>query len=539
MNRIPINNQDFDLLLGKSGRVNPNFTKNNGQSLRDRYPELFSRVHFETEHYSVNWKTRLLWYIKGEITLCGTCNAPVTPPADFCCKKCSASSPGIQEKKKHTRLDKNGGSYHAEKPVGATQESHAKSMTTRVERYGAHWTPEMTMKAKATMVDRHGDSRYNALRALESVKEVYGVDNIMKVPGVLQKHSQAMRSNSNRNTSIDPRAFDDSYVLSMLTEKGRRHTKEELGCSDDFIRRREIDVGFRDRNTTAAEEELATFIRSLGLEAECRNRRVIGPRELDVWVPEKRLAIEYDGLYWHSATDLDSQQRLIDNVLEKERLTNEQGISLLRIPEYHWEDPVKRRIWESVIRMKLGMTETSIPARKLMVRELDKETSSAFMQENHLQGNTGHQVALALVDEAGEPVCVSTWSPARYDSQASHELVRFATRVNTHVPGGFTRLVHHAMKMLGCSKQLVSYARKAWSNGDVYETTGWTQESETSYSYFWYKKGVFLNRHQTQKHKLADLLGTGFNERESETENMMRNGWRKVIEPGNITFRFG
>ncbi|MCS7317106.1 MAG: hypothetical protein NZZ41_02135 [Candidatus Dojkabacteria bacterium] len=48
------------------------------------------------------------------------------------------------------------------------------------------------------------------------------------------------------------------------------------------------------------EKEVKSFIRNLGLNVESRKRNLIPPFEIDIFVPEKNLAIEYCGLYWHS-----------------------------------------------------------------------------------------------------------------------------------------------------------------------------------------------------------------------------------------------
>lgn len=52
------------------------------------------------------------------------------------------------------------------------------------------------------------------------------------------------------------------------------------------------------------EKELGDWVESLGLTIERNNRKLIRPYELDVYVPELQLAIEFNGSYWHSSKHL-------------------------------------------------------------------------------------------------------------------------------------------------------------------------------------------------------------------------------------------
>lgn len=49
------------------------------------------------------------------------------------------------------------------------------------------------------------------------------------------------------------------------------------------------------------EKELCDYVRSIYDGPILENdRTVIAPRELDIYLPEKKLAIEFDGTYWHA-----------------------------------------------------------------------------------------------------------------------------------------------------------------------------------------------------------------------------------------------
>lgn len=58
-------------------------------------------------------------------------------------------------------------------------------------------------------------------------------------------------------------------------------------------------------------------------------------RELDIYIPEKNLAIEYDGLYWHSSNDCNpnSNPKQSEYHYDKYRICKEKGIRLITIFE--------------------------------------------------------------------------------------------------------------------------------------------------------------------------------------------------------------
>ena len=56
------------------------------------------------------------------------------------------------------------------------------------------------------------------------------------------------------------------------------------------------DRGFR----SLQEEEFYNYIVSLGLNAKSNCNDVISPKEIDVFIPELSIGIEYNGVYWHS-----------------------------------------------------------------------------------------------------------------------------------------------------------------------------------------------------------------------------------------------
>ena len=112
------------------------------------------------------------------------------------------------------------------------------------------------------------------------------------------------------------------------------------------------------------EKELCDYVRSIYDGPILENdRTIIAPRELDIYLPEKRLAFEFDGTYWHADPRFFDENYEIDYKTgtakeiwkkdrEKDQLCETAGIRLFRVREYDWitdTEVVKSEIEKLVI----------------------------------------------------------------------------------------------------------------------------------------------------------------------------------------------
>ena len=81
---------------------------------------------------------------------------------------------------------------------------------------------------------------------------------------------------------------------------------------------------------SAKELDLLEFVRKFFPNAK-KNTQLIKPYELDICIPELKLALEFNGNYWHS--DAPALYHL-----KKTQLCNEKGYRLIHIWENEWDD---------------------------------------------------------------------------------------------------------------------------------------------------------------------------------------------------------
>lgn len=114
-----------------------------------------------------------------------------------------------------------------------------------------------------------------------------------------------------------------------------------------------------DRRVSAGERELRDFVKSLlpDEEIETNDRKTIAPFELDVYVPSRKVAFEFDGLYWHTEKTTPSKRYH----LEKTEACEKAGIRLVHVFDSEWNG--KRKLAESLAAEALGTGLAEIQAR--------------------------------------------------------------------------------------------------------------------------------------------------------------------------------
>jgi hypothetical protein len=282
-----------------------------------------------------------------------------------------------------------------------------------------------------------------------------------------------------------------------------------------------------------AEFEIVMWLDSIGVENIKHTDRSLGV-ELDIYLADYNIAIEYDGIYWHSANNTESESKHRTRHLLKTNLCEAAGIQLFHINELEWKDPVQKEIWKSTLAHKLQLASRRIYARKCDIVTVPSATARKFYDENHLQGFASGSDYIGL-EYQGELVSVATFTKPRYreDKESCIELLRFATILNTSVVGGFSKLIKHYCK--DRTGTLLSYANRRWSVGNVYSQCGFVLDDVSNPGYYYTNNRQMWHRSKFQKHKLKDLLEI-FDPNLSEAANMYANNYGRIWDCGHLVF---
>ena len=247
------------------------------------------------------------------------------------------------------------------------------------------------------------------------------------------------------------------------------------------------------------------------------DRKTLNGLELDVYLPSVGLAIEIDGLYYHSSKFINDKHK----AQRKHELANAKGITLLSF----WDDEINNKfdIVESMILSKLGLLEKKIYARKTKVVELSQQEYGDFLDKSHLQGKIASSKRLGLVYN---DKVVSVLGVSKRGKE--FHIDRFSSLPGIMVVGGFTKLLKH----LDYDDNLVSFSFNRYSSGNVYRSAGFTLLHENKNSLFFTDGITLFDRHLFMKHKLEKRFGKSLDLTKTALQLCEENGIYAVWSAG-------
>lgn len=252
------------------------------------------------------------------------------------------------------------------------------------------------------------------------------------------------------------------------------------------------------------EKDIAKFLNALNIPFVQSNRSVLKNLELDFYIASHNLAIEFNGLYWHSEEAGKSPKYHY----EKWLAAKNQGVQLLQIWEDDWLS--RKEIVLRAIAHKLGKssefntlypeygTPAKIYARKTSIQHINTRQAKDFFEKHHIQGFASGSYYLALADSDDKVRAVLT---LRKEQQDVLNIIRYATAGT--VAGGFTKLLKYAERTYQPSS-FITFADHTISDGKLYENNGFVQDKELPPDYMYviknkrqHKFGYRLKRFQT------------------------------------------
>ena len=254
---------------------------------------------------------------------------------------------------------------------------------------------------------------------------------------------------------------------------------------------------------------------------------------MDVYLPELKIAFEFNGLYWHNELNKENNYHL-----NKTELCEQNGIQLIHIYEDDWI--YKQDIVKSMISNKLGKTSNKIFARKCEIKEIsDNNLVRLFLDENHIQGFVGSKIKIGLFFN-NELVSIMTFGNRRVvmgkktTNVDEYELLRFCNKINTNVIGGASKLFKYFIKKYNPS-EITTYADRSFSRGKLYEKLGFKFVSKTQPNYCYV---IGRKKYYRFNFRKNILINEGFDPNKTEHEIMLERKIYRIYDSGNLKFNF-
>ena len=472
-------------------------------------------------------------------------------------KEYAIASPKVREKIRETCMER----YGVENPV-CSVEFRKKIKKTNLEKYGNEYaiaSPKVREKIRKTCMERYGvENPLESPEIKEKIKETnlgkYGCEKAISTPEVRKKLSESLKRSWSKKSDDDinrlrlkiskiqrPNDVIDSviengiinyictcphndcskceektYQIPAKIHSNRVHQKIEL-CTKLFP------IQYDRISSTSLEGFITKLLDEYGVEYKTNDRSILKGKELDIYIPNHNLAIECNGIYWHSLKDPMYHHMKWMKCMDK-------GIQLLTI----WEDQIKVKpnIIKNIILSKLHIYEHVVGARQCKVKQVSSKDSSKFLLENHLQGNINGSERLGLyyMDKLVALMVFGRKRTAlgnkRHDSW---ELYRYCCKNGWNISHGAERLFKHFLKDHP-DVEVESFSSNDISTGELYKHLGFQKTGEQNYSY-WYIDKNFQRYHRYTFRKDV-LVRNGADPNMTEFEITDNMGLYRIYDSG-------
>lgn len=382
---------------------------------------------------------------------------------------------------------------------------------------------KLSIKQKTLLQDNPEEASRRAKKAVETKREkLYDFGKTMRG----KKHSSATKE----KISIKSKKFNATKSNLAHQERLKKINESNLSlidqnentlnlackkCNNVFSLTRQCFTDSKYKNNwcdicyprepmyrSKAEIELFDFIKLLSDSCVPSSRQVLKNKEVDVYLPNKKIAIEFNGLYWHSEDVLlaTGKSKHADYIKMMDARNN--GVKYIGIMEDEWI--YKQNIVKSRLKHIIGVVDQKIYARKCTLKEISPTVASKFCTDNHIQGAGRSNIRYGLYFNE-ELVSVMTFTKTNISRKIKDtwEINRFCNKIDYVVVGGASKLFKHFIKTVD-PETVISYSDNRWSSGDLYMTLNFTFAGATPPNYWYFLPNSIKRIHRYTLRKTKD-----------------------------------
>jgi hypothetical protein len=515
--------------------------------IKKNYPKLYDSIINWIE-LDISFKEKL-WYFytkkKSEV-LC-KCGEPTSFNKNFkdgykkyCSSKCVQKDEETKRKRKNTLLEK----YNVDN-IAKLDSVKEKTKETNLKKYGhvstfqsekvrEKWKKSIKEKygvdhvfqldsvkekIKDTMNDKYGD-HYTKTEYYKDKLDEIGFSTIIKKKK-LEKHKKFFQENGYEFLEIkDYRLFklkkgDDIFEIYWDTFINRLENGYEISTNKNPLYY---------TGKSNSEMELLDWLKSVYKDnIKTSDRSILEGKELDIYLSDIKVAIEFNGIYWHSELNKNK-----DHHYSKTVSCENNGIHLIHVWEDDWQ--YKKEIIKSIILNKIGNIKNKIYARNCIIKEVSSKNAEQFLNKNHIQGMAKSSIRYGLYYNE-ELVSLMTFGYRYINSEKKYELIRFCNKVNTNIPGSGSKLFKHFLNNNKEHKNIISYSDRSIFDGNLYEKLGFKNDGETKLNYWWVLDKKRFHRFTFNKKR---LMKEGYDPHMTEKEIMYKRGAYRIWGCGQI-----
>lgn len=409
-------------------------------------------------------------------------------------------------------------------------------------------------KSKEVIISKYGtDSIFKTEEFKNNLKgyirDKHGVDNPMYKEEIVDKLKNTIRQKHLK--TLTPKLNDSNLTLlnEYTTNKsGNTSLPYDFKCDtcDNVFSSILLGVGkipicrkcYPINKNPSLEITIRNFLNSHNIKHIDGDKKILNGKEIDILLPDYGIGIELNGMYYHS--ELSGNKGKTYHI-DKTELASKKNIKLIHI----FEDELNKKgeIVFSRISNFLKINK-KLYGRNCIIKEVDKKTSTTFLNKNHIQGDCVDKFRYGLFFN-DELVSIMTFSKKRNvlgnknSSDDVYELVRFCNKLNHNIIGGFSKLLKCFIKIHNPIK-IETYADVRWSGlnhqDTVYSKNGFTYLHTTQPNYWYLNLSTNNERIHRYNFRKDILVKEGFDRKKTESQIMLDRGFDRIWDCGSMKF---
>lgn len=281
------------------------------------------------------------------------------------------------------------------------------------------------------------------------------------------------------------------------------------------------------RMVSAPEREIREYFESkYGLEVVGSAYGVVDGKQLDLYFPEKKLAVEYNGCFFHSEGN-GGRAFARTRHLEKTEACERIGVRLIHVWEDEWHSSKERVL--RLIESKLGLLKPLIYARSTNI--VVNPNPLKLYEETHIQGFARATMTYGL-QYKGE--LVAAMSFLKTSQPGVYELNRYASR---GVHGAFSKLLKAFRDDNADWREVYSFGDRCVvsRSSNVYTSNGFKEISISPPDYK-YTRGQKDRIHKFNFRKKILSRKYGLDLSMTESEMAAELGFKRIYNCGLIRY---
>ena len=534
MNKLEIINK---IIKGSSSRLREKY-------FIDNYPNIHNQISTFCSHIEDLPFKQKIWHWVNNYSNFYTCSCGKKTSFNtnwldgyrsYCSPKCAQNNNISKERRKETTLKKYGVDN-----ISKLESIKEKTKKTNLEKYGyvsSFQNEDVKNKWKQSIFDKYGVDHYfktDEFKNKSKIKSIekWGTEHFVQSKYYLDKLNDMNFPEILRSSYFKKHISKYSeYNLEFMKIEGRIVTLKSNICNHEFsihydslMRRIENNYEYcticNPINSGQSQEErvLIEWINNLDIRIIEKDRSL--GFELDIYLPDYNLAIEFNGLYWHSELYRDRLYHL-----NKTEVCIKNNIQLIHI----WEDDwlYKKDIIKSIILNKLNLIKDKIWARKCELKLVNSKTKDEFLKKNHIQGKCVSSINIGLYNN-NKLVSLMTFGKRSINGKQEVELLRFCNIINTSVVGSASKLFNFFIKNYKFDI-IYSFADISQFNGNLYKKLKFEYLHRSDPNYWWVIDGV---RHHRFNYNKKRLVKEGFDPNKTEVQIMYERGFYRLFGCG-------